>query len=89
MSVRVPKYRFHKASGQALVEIQGRHFYLGKFDSPESHEQYRRLITQYLSQQEATSEDAPRIPDKVVEAKRKSLLARIFGQQLTTDCGQN
>ena len=49
MPVRVPKYRFHKASGQALVEIRGRHYYLGKFDSPESQELYRRLITQHFS----------------------------------------
>jgi integrase len=49
MSIRVPKYRHHKASGLALVEIRGRHYYLGKYDSPESHEQYRRLITQHFS----------------------------------------
>ena len=60
MSVRVPKYRFHKASGQALVEIQGRHFYLGKFDSPESHELYRRLIARYLSQDAVVAKEAPR-----------------------------
>ena len=50
MPVRVPKYRHHNASGLALVEIRGRHFYLGKFDSPESHEKYNRLIGGYLVQ---------------------------------------
>ena len=30
MSVRIPKYRLHKASGQALVAINGRRIYLGK-----------------------------------------------------------
>jgi len=30
MSLRVPKYRLHKASGQALVQIDGRRIYLGK-----------------------------------------------------------
>jgi integrase len=60
MSVRVPKYRFHKASGQALVEIGGRHFYLGQYESPESHEKYRRLITRYLSQKPLGDEDKSR-----------------------------
>ena len=41
------------------MEIQGRHFYLGKFDSPESHEQYRRLIARYLSQNTVLAEEAP------------------------------
>jgi hypothetical protein len=34
---RVPAYRLHRPSGQARVIINGRHIYLGKFGSPESH----------------------------------------------------
>ncbi|MGY8767183.1 MAG: hypothetical protein ACKVH8_01965 [Pirellulales bacterium] len=49
MSVRVPTYRLHKGSGQALVQINGRRIYLGVYDSPQSHEEYRRLIAEYLS----------------------------------------
>ena len=60
MSVRVPKYRFHKASGQAIVEISGRHFYLGKYDSHESHEKYRRLIARHLSRRPLVDEDQVR-----------------------------
>ncbi|TWU27565.1 tyrosine-type recombinase/integrase [Bythopirellula polymerisocia] len=59
MHKRVPTYRNHKASGQAIVEINGRHFYLGKFDSPESHEAYRRKIAAYLSQQELDDTPLP------------------------------
>lgn len=33
MSVRVPKYRHHKPSGQALVSIRGKRIYLGKHGS--------------------------------------------------------
>jgi hypothetical protein len=29
----VPKYRYHKASGQARVEIEGQTFYLGPYKS--------------------------------------------------------
>ena len=51
MSVRVPKYRLHKPTGQALVEIRGQRIYLGKHGSPASHEKYRRLIAELMSGQ--------------------------------------
>jgi hypothetical protein len=44
LTVRVPKYRLHNGSGQALVEIGGRRIYLGKYNSAESGEKYRRLV---------------------------------------------
>lgn len=50
MSVRVPKYRLHKATGQALVEIRGHRTYLGKYDSPSSHECSRQLIAEFMSE---------------------------------------
>ena len=50
MSVRTPKYRLHKGSGQALVQLDGRRIYLGRYGTPESKEQYRRLVTKWLSQ---------------------------------------
>jgi hypothetical protein len=43
----VPSYRLHKASGQARVLIRGRHVYLGKFNSPESREKYRRTLAEH------------------------------------------
>jgi integrase len=49
MSVRLPKYRHHKGSGQALVVIKDQRIYLGKYNSPESKEKYRRCIAQLLS----------------------------------------
>ena len=53
MSVRIPKYRHHKPSGQALVQIRGRRTFLGKYGSEESKERYHRLNTgvriRYLS----------------------------------------
>ena len=49
MSIRIPKYRLHKGSGQALVQINGDRIYLGKYDSEESKEEYQRLIAEWLS----------------------------------------
>jgi hypothetical protein len=43
MSFRTPKYRLHRGSGQALVQINGDRIYLGKYDTKESKEEYRKL----------------------------------------------
>lgn len=37
MSKRTPTYRHHKASGQSVVTLVGKDFYLGKYGSPEFH----------------------------------------------------
>jgi len=42
----VPSYRLHKPSGQARTIIDGRHIYLGKFNSPESRRKYVRLLAE-------------------------------------------
>ncbi len=49
MSVRVPKYRLHKGSGQALVQLNGHRIYLGKHGSEESREKYRRIVAEWLA----------------------------------------
>lgn len=46
---RIPSYRFHKASGQAIVTLDGRDHYLGAHESDESRAKYRRLIRRYLA----------------------------------------
>ena len=48
MKPRNPSYRCHKPSGQAVVTIDGRDFYLGKYDTPASHAEYDRLIAEWL-----------------------------------------
>ena len=45
----IPNYRLHKASGQAFVELDGRRFYLGKYESKASREEYDRRIAEYLA----------------------------------------
>ena len=44
---KVPSYCRHKASGKAVVRLDGRDHYLGTYGSPESHEAYARLIGQW------------------------------------------
>ena len=45
----VPKYRLHKASGQAVVTIAGRDRYLGPYGSKTSKVEYDRLILEWLA----------------------------------------
>jgi integrase len=46
---KTPSYRRHKPTGQAVVRLDGRDHYLGKFNTPESHERYHRLIAEWLT----------------------------------------
>lgn len=46
---RVPSYRLHKPSGQAVVRLNGKDFYLGKHSTPESHQAYERLTGEWLA----------------------------------------
>ena len=46
----IPKYREHKPSKQALVELAGKRHYLGRYNSPESWRKYRQKIAEYTAQ---------------------------------------
>ena len=45
----VPRYRRHKASGQAVVSIGGRDFYLGPHGSKTSRREYDRLVGEWIA----------------------------------------
>ena len=46
---KLPSYRRHRASSQAVITPAGRDYYLGTFDSPESRTEYDRLIQEFLA----------------------------------------
>jgi integrase len=46
---KVPSYRRHKPSGQAVVTLNGRDIYLGKWKSAASHRAYQRLIAEWAA----------------------------------------
>jgi hypothetical protein len=60
-----PEYRYH-ISGQARVYLDGRYYYLGKCDSPESLAKYRRLVAKYLSNDCTMPDDEPTIQAELV-----------------------
>jgi hypothetical protein len=45
----VPAYRLHKASGRAIVTLNGRDHYLGFYGTPESRTLYDQLISEWHS----------------------------------------
>ena len=45
--IRIPSYRLHKPSGQAIVTIRGKMFYLGRYGSVESRSEYGRIIAEW------------------------------------------
>ena len=45
---KIPAYRLHKPTGQAVVTLNGRDFYLGRHGSPASRDEYDRLIAEWL-----------------------------------------
>jgi integrase len=47
--VRVPTYRFHKGSGQAVVVLDGKSVYLGVWNTPESRAAYDKIIAEWLA----------------------------------------
>jgi integrase len=48
ISPRIPKYRQHKPTGQAVVTLHGKDHYLGKHGTAASKEKYARLIHEWL-----------------------------------------
>jgi hypothetical protein len=58
---RVPKYRHHKPSGQAVVTLDGHDHYLGKHDTEASKQEYDRLIAEWL----ANGRRMPRCADRL------------------------
>src|SRR4051812_14014278 len=64
---KIPSYRLHKPTGQAVVRLNGRDHYLGKHGSEASHEAYERLIGEWLATgQHRPPANAPASPDAPV-----------------------
>ncbi len=62
---RVPAYRLHKPSRLAVVRLNGKDHYLGQHGSPESHQEYRRVITEWLVRhQQSRTEETSTLTDE-------------------------
>ncbi|TWU13894.1 Phage integrase family protein [Symmachiella macrocystis] len=70
-SLRVPSYRCHKPTGQAVVNIYGRDLYLGKWNTAASRNDYDRLIAELLANGRRLQCDADVTVVEVLNAYRK------------------
>jgi len=66
MPARIPTYRHHKPSGQAVVTLSGTDHYLGPHGSPESRQAYDRLVAEWLVSRQRPQEPRGRHPDLTV-----------------------
>ena len=65
---RPPSYRLHRATGQAVVTLNKKDFYLGLHGSPESKEAYNRLVAEWLvSGRQLLPKDKSEKPPTVAE----------------------
>ena len=53
----VPSYRKHRSSGQAIVTLGGRDFYLGPYGTKVSRNEYDRLVGEWLQQGRQLADD--------------------------------
>src|SRR5215510_8536201 len=45
----VPTYRKHKSTGQAVVTLDGKDRYLGRYGTAASKAEYRRLVAEWMA----------------------------------------
>lgn len=71
---RVPKYRKHRASGQAVVTIDGKDHYLGPHGTAVSKREYDRLVSEWLQ----NGRRAPAGPEGVAGLTVTELVAQYW-----------
>jgi hypothetical protein len=54
----LPKYRHYRPKNLAVVRLDGHGIYLGKYDSPENHEKYKRVVGEWLASIKARARTA-------------------------------
>lgn len=67
-SRRIPAYRHHRPSGQAVVTLNGHDHYLGPHSSPASRQEYDRLVAEWLAGGRVLQQLAPLTVDDVIVA---------------------
>jgi hypothetical protein len=59
----IPSYRLHKGSGQAVVVLNGKSTYLGKWNTPDSRTEYERVVAQWLAGGRGLGQELRGCPD--------------------------
>ena len=80
---RHPSYREHKVTGQAVVTLHGKDFYLGRHGTKESKAELDRLIAEWLANWRHLAISGPMTVAEVV-----SRFCPWFGFPSSSDCGR-
>jgi integrase len=72
---KIPSYRLHKPTGQAVVRLDGRDHYLGRHGTEASHEAYRRTIAEWLSRSASVTAPASARSDQLDLTVNELILA--------------
>lgn len=67
MARRIPRACLHRASGQAVVRLAGKDFYLGRWGTPQAQAAYHRKIAEYLAAGPVTVASPADRPQTVAE----------------------
>ena len=78
----IPKYRKHRASGPAIVELNGKRHYLGPHNTKVSKEEYDRVVQEWLASGRSSNFGTPSFQLTIVE-----LLADYLRQTCATYFG--
>ncbi len=70
-TLRVPSYRRHKPTGQAVVTINGQDIYLGRWNTAASRAEFDRLIAEFLANGRRLQCDADGTVVEVLNGYRK------------------
>jgi hypothetical protein len=70
-SLRVPSYRRHKPTGQAVVTFNGQDIYLGKWNTAASKAEYDRYIAEFLANGRQLRDDCDSTVVEIINAYRK------------------
>jgi integrase len=85
-----PKYRKHRASGQAIVTIEGQDFYLGPHGSRPSRREYERLVGEWLQNGRSLPAKPPTITiPELINAYRKHAEAYYVKDGQSTGTAEN
>jgi len=68
---KVPSYCQRKASGQAVVRIDGVDHYLGPYGSPSSQDEYQRLVAEWLARKKEAFLFSPKEAEEERNRKRR------------------
>lgn len=72
VSVRTPKLRLHKGTGQAYAVLSGKYIFFGLFGTPEAVENYHRTVAEWHAN--GRQPEAPAFADITIQ----ELLARYW-----------